>query len=312
VLAVALLAASCLPPRPVLPAVPKHAQDAISALTLNVLHGLPCAENDYCRAPDRAAITAQYVEAMGCPDLVGFQEIGFRQPDVFPPAMSAICDGRYQLAWPGVAGVDRTMIFTTLPILDQGAVDLAAFPWEAYWVRVDAPMGPVDFLTTHFASSANNPVCPAQNCPPFCPDGIRANQCNALEVIHLFDAQRDGAVVQIVSGDLNAAPDSPTYNELRRARYIDVWLAARRPECKPNNGHGCTGGRDRPENDVDGMDAPTGHYTNRIDYILARPATGCSLAANAKSVAATPLQEPFNGLYWPSDHAGVYADLRCR
>ena len=61
--------------------------------------------------------------------------------------------------------VDRTMIFTTLPILDRGYLDLAAFPWEAFFVRVDVPMGPVDFLTTHFASSANNPLCAGGRMP---------------------------------------------------------------------------------------------------------------------------------------------------
>jgi hypothetical protein len=259
-------------------------------------------------------LVARAVEAAGCPELLGFQEIGPRQPAVLPPALAMVCDGRYELAWnSGAPPVDRTMVFTTLPIVDRGYLNLAAFPWEAFFVRVDTPIGPVDFLTTHFASSSNNPICRVGGmaCPPICPPGIRANQCNAVEVVAALDARQSGAALQIASGDLNAEPGTATLTTLESAGFVDAWLLAGRPECDPTTGVGCTGGRDRPANALDGLDVSEGRYSERIDYVLARPGSDCKLSARAEPIAAEPLKKPFRGLYWPSDHAGVLAELTC-
>ena len=168
--------------------------------------------------------------------------------------MKKVCDGRYELAWEAANSPDRAMVFTTLPIRDRGYLDLAAFPWEAYWVRVDAPFGPVDYLMTHFASSSNNPTCEGDICPPVCPVGIDANECNAREVVAAFNRQRPGAALQIVSGDLNAEPGSSTLAQFEKAGYVDAWLEAGEAECDATTGSGCTGGRDRPENALDGLD----------------------------------------------------------
>ncbi len=285
---------------------------SVRVLTLNVLHGLFCAEEtDACHAPDRAVMVARAIQQADCPELVGFQEIGLRQPAVVPPAMKQVCDGRYKLAWASANSPDRAMVFTTLPIRARTFLDLAAYPWEAYRVRVDAPFGPVDFLTTHFASSSNNPTCEGDVCPPVCPVGITANECNAREVVAALNAQRSGAALQIASGDLNAEPGSSTLAQFAKAGFADAWLEAGEAECDPATGRGCTGGRERPENPLDGLDVPGGRYSERIDYVLARPGTNCKLAAEAETFATEPLAEPFRGLYWPSDHGGVLADLTC-
>jgi hypothetical protein len=281
--------------------------------TLNVLHGLSCPpDNNFCQAPDRAEIIANELEAQGCPQLVGFQEIGPAQKDGMPAAMARVCDGRYQLAWqPTDNPIDQEMVFTTLPIRDQGYLDIANFPWEAYWVRVKTPLGPVEFLTTHFASSSNNPPCAPDSCPPICPAGIETNQCHALEVVDFYDARPD-ATLQIASGDLNAPPGDPTVATFTDAGFVDAWLEAGRPECDAASGRGCTGGRERPANALDGLDAPEGRYSGRIDFVLVRAASGCRLGSRARPLFAEPLDEPFRGLYWPSDHAGVISTLRCR
>lgn len=281
--------------------------------TINVLHGLFCPqETDYCHAPDRAESLARGLEDAGCPHLVGFQEIGLRQEDLVPEAMEEVCGGRYQLAWQAVEGSpDREMVFTTLPIRERGFLDIANFPWEAYWVRVKTPVGPVEFLTTHFASSANNPPCTAEICPPVCPAGIETNECHALEVADFYDA-RPGAALQIASGDLNAEPGDPTLNTLTDAGFVDAWLEAGRSECDSSTGRGCTGGRPRPENALDGLDVPQGRYSARIDFVLVKAARGCKLRVRAEPLFAEPFEEPFRGLYWTSDHAGLVTDLRCR
>jgi hypothetical protein len=286
--------------------------EPIRMVTLNVSNGVFCApETDSCHAPDRAEMTARAVDAADCPELVGFQEIGPRQPDAVPMAMARVCQGRYELAWEGANSPDRAMVFTTLPILDRGFLDLAASPWEAYWVRVDAPLGPIDFLTAHFAFRANNPPCDESLCPPVCAAGLPANECHAIEVVAALDANRAGAVVQVVSGDLNARPGSPTLATFERAGYVDAWLASGEPECDAATGRGCTGARERPANALDGLDVPDGRYTERIDFVLARPGSECTMNATAAPFVAEPLATPFRGLYWPSDHAGVLAELTC-
>lgn len=281
----------------------------VRAVTLNVLHGIFCAaETDFCHATDRAGMVADGVASAGCPELVGFQEIGPAQATAFPEAMAGVCEGRYELAWEAIDSPDRAMIFTTLPIVDRGYLDLAAFPWEAYRVRVETGAGPVDFLTTHFASSVNNPDCTAEICPPVCAVGVPTNECNAHEVVAAMDAL-DGAAIQIVSGDLNATPGSPTVTVLADAGFADAWLVSGLPECDPATGAGCTGDRPRPENALDGLDVTTGRYTERIDYVLVRPESRCDVIA--KPWFAEPLESPVAGLYWASDHAGVSTEFAC-
>ena len=284
----------------------------VRVLTLNLLHGFFCPpETDACLAPDRVAIFAEALEAAGCPDLVGLQEIGARLEELLPPALDRTCDGGYAIAWQDVDSPSRQMVLTRLPVVEEGYLDIANFPWEAYWVRVDSPHGPVDFLTAHFASSINDPPCAPDLCPPSCADGISTNACHAFEVVDFFDARPDGARLSIAAGDLNAVPDSPTLDTLTDAGFVDAWLAAGEAECDPATGLGCTAGGSQPEPFV-GMNTPEGPgYDERIDYVLVRPGPGCTLRAGAEAFAATPRAEPHNGLWWPSDHAGVVAALGC-
>lgn len=281
----------------------------IRAATLNVLHGIFCAaETEFCHATDRARMVAEGLAEAGCPELVGLQEIGPAQATTFPDAMAEVCEGRYVLAWEAIDSPDRAMIFTTLPIADRGYLDLAAFPWEAYRVRVETEAGDVDFLTTHFASSVNNPDCTAEICPAVCAAGVATNECNAHEVVAAMD-DLDGATIQIVSGDLNATPDSATLAVLTGAGFEDAWLAGGGVECDPATGAGCTGDRPRPENALDGLDVPDGRYSERIDYVLDRPAGTC--AVRSEPLFAEPLATPVAGLYWASDHAGVVSEFTC-
>ena len=284
----------------------------VRVVTLNLLHGLFCpSETDSCQAPDRVQLFAELLEAADCPDLVGLQEIGARLEELLPPALERACDGDYTIAWQDVETPSRQMVLTRLPILEEGYLDLANYPWDAYWVRVDSPQGAVDFLTAHFASSVNNPPCARDVCPPTCAVGISTNRCHALEVVDFLDRRPDGARLSITSGDLNATPGSPTLATLTHAGFVDAWLASGEAECDPATHLGCTGGGSQPEPFV-GMDTPEGPgYDERIDYVLVRPAPGCSLRAEAEGFAATPRAEPLNGLWWPSDHAGVMTALRC-
>jgi hypothetical protein len=286
----------------------------VRVVTLNLLHGFFCpAETDSCQAPDRVRIFTELVEAADCPDILGLQEIGARLEELVPPAVATLCDGAYTIAWQGgEPAIDREMVLTRLPVVDRGYLDIANFPWEAYWVRVETPQGPVDFLTSHFASSSNNPPCAPDLCPALCPTGTITNECHALEVVEFFERQPPGAVLSIASGDLNAVPGSPTITALLDAGFVDAWLEAGNAECDPATHIGCTGGGQRAEPFV-GMDTAEGPgYDERIDYVMVRPTADCELAVDAEAFAAEPRAEPLNGMWWPADHAGVLAELGCR
>jgi hypothetical protein len=285
----------------------------VRVVTLNLLHGFFCPpETDSCQAPDRVAIFTELVEAADCPDLIGLQEIGARLEELLATAVGTLCDGSYTIAWKGgEPAIDREMVLSRLPVVDQGHLDIANFPWEAYWVRADGPQGPVDFLTTHFASSSNNPPCAPDLCPAICPPGTITNECHAIEVVDFFERQPPGAVLSIASGDMNAGPHSPTVATLLDAGFVDAWLEAGNDECDPATHAGCTSGGRQPEPFV-GMNTPEGPgFDERIDYVMVRPAADCAPAIEAEAFAAERRGEALDGMWWPADHAGVLAELRC-
>jgi len=285
----------------------------VRVLTLNVLHGLSCPPaTDACQLGDRLQIFAEYVEAADCPDLIGLQEISARVEQLLPPVVATMCRGAYATAWQAAPDnpFDRVMVLSRLPIVERGFLDLANYPWEAYWVRVRSDQGPVDFLTAHFASSVNNPTCDGTRCPPLCMAGISTNECHAVQTLDHVDG-REGAALTVVAGDLNAEPGEPTVLRLRRARFVDTWLKSGRPECTPARTNGCTGGGGQTGPFV-GMDTRDGPgFDQRIDYVMARAGKGCDLRITTRSFAAKARAQPLNGMWWPSDHGGVLARLRC-
>jgi endonuclease/exonuclease/phosphatase family metal-dependent hydrolase len=290
----------------------KSRGEPVTVADLNLLHGLFCEPDvtDWCNAPARVEILGKWLEQSKCPDLVGLQEIAARQEELITELVTEVCDGEYEIGFEGVDSPDQQMVLTRLPILEQGYLDIANFPWEAYWVRVDAPAGPVDFLTAHFASSANNPPCTADICPPVCAVGMETNQCHAHEVVEFF-ASRDDAALTIFAGDLNAEPDEPTLQTLYDAEFVDAWVEADRPECDPATGKGCTGCSELDSTFI-GMETREGlDCGSRIDFILVRPGSDCDLVAKAKGFAHKPLKSAVDDLYWPSDHRGVQSALRC-
>jgi Endonuclease/Exonuclease/phosphatase family len=290
----------------------KRTAKPVTVVTLNLLHGLFCPpETDSCQAPDRVQIFGELLESAGCPDLVGIQEVGPRLGELLTASMPKVCDGSYEIAWAADSMPDRAMVLSRLPIVDQGPLDIANVPWEAYWVRAESPQGPVDFLTAHFASNSNNPACDDTRCPPACPAGISTNECHGIEVADFLSARR-GAALTVIGGDLNAAPGGPTVAHLRDAGFVDGWLAAGRAECDAAHRAGCTSGGTAPDPWV-GMNTRAGPgFDERIDYVWVKPKRGCTLGTAAKGFATKPRATPLHGMWWPSDHAGVFAALRCR
>jgi endonuclease/exonuclease/phosphatase family metal-dependent hydrolase len=291
---------------------PTESEEAapVRIVQLNLLHGRFCPpETDSCQAPNRVPIFTELVEAAGCPDLIGLQEIGARLEELLPAAVASVCDRQYSIRWQG-PGTDRVMVLTRHPVVDEGHVDIANVPWEAYWVRVRSDQGPVDFLTAHFAPPTNNPVCVPDSCAPICPPGMSTNECNAVEVVDFYKA-RAGAAITIATGDFNAEPDSPTVAHFLDAGFHDAWLAAGNKECDPTTHAGCTFGGSQPAPFV-GIDTEEGPgFSVRIDYVMVRGGRDCAPSIDAEGFAVEPRREPLNGLWWPSDHSGVLAEISC-
>jgi len=292
-------------------AAAKQPARPVTFVTLNLLHGFFCPpDTDSCQAPDRVQIFGEQLERAGCPDLVGIQEVGTRLEQLLTTSVPKWCDGAYEIAWGASTMPDRVMVLSRLPIVDQGELDIANVPWEAYWVRAKSPQGPVDFLTAHFASSSNNPNCTSTLCPPACPTGISTNECHGIQVADFLTA-RKGAALTVVGGDLNATPTESTVAHLRDAGFVDGWLAAGKPECDASHRAGCTAGGTAPEPWV-GMNTRAGAgFDERIDYVWVKPGRGCKVRVAAKGFATTPRAAPLHGMWWPADHAGVLAALRC-
>jgi endonuclease/exonuclease/phosphatase family metal-dependent hydrolase len=118
----------------------------------------------------------------------------------------------------------------------------------------------VDFYTTHFSL------------------GPRARLNNAAEVI-AFIEQHSAGRPAILTGDLNALPESPEILLLRE-HFTDVWATSSRET---------------------GLTYPAHGPVRRIDYIF---------ASNVQSVHSVALvgSDAENGVY-PSDHLGIVADL---
>jgi hypothetical protein len=289
------------------------AKAPVTVADLNLLHGLFCQPDvtDWCHAPARVEILGKWLEKAKCPDLVGLQEINARTEELINDLVKTVCGGAYTVHTEPVNSPDREMILTRLEVIDEGYLDIANFPWEAYWVRVDSPQGTVDFLTTHFASSSNNPPCTEASCPPVCAAGIETNECHAHELVDFFDSRPKPARLSIIGGDLNARPTEQTLTTLHDAGFVDTWVEAGRPECDPATGVGCTGCSEQ-DRELIGMDTVEGLDCDaRIDFILVRTSGRCDLAATATGFAHKPLKQPIDELYWPSDHHGVRAGVRC-
>jgi hypothetical protein len=314
--ALAVLVVSFVAAAPIAASAPEGKKNArpVKAVQFNLLHGQFCMpdQTDWCNAPARVEIFGKWLERSKCPELVGLQEINPRLTELLAEMVDTVCDGKYEMVAEPTNQIDTQMVLTTLEIEEQGLLDLANFPWEAYWVRVKSTQGPIDFITAHFASSSNNPPCTAAICPPVCTAGITTNECHAHEIVELLGS-RTGAAMQIVAGDLNARPGSPTLAAFTEADYVDSWLEAGRRECDPVTGKGCTGCSEAPTPYI-GMETTAGLECDaRIDFVLALPGEDCKLkVVSAKGFAHKPLPAAVDGLYWPSDHHGSQAAFRCK
>lgn len=174
-----------------------------------------------------------------------------------------------------VSGVRTAGYLATLPV----ATPLGTFPLTRGWGSVDASLDgcTLRFITTHL-EVANSPV---------------AKDIQSRQVDELLTGPAETSLPVVIAGDFNARPGRPTYRKLRDAGFDDAWTAAN-PDGPPGNT--CC-------HDVSLAD-PASRPGRRIDLILTRG----GLSARRAIVVGADAGDFAFGL-WPSDHAGVVADL---
>jgi endonuclease/exonuclease/phosphatase family metal-dependent hydrolase len=270
---------------------------AISVLTLNLWH-------DAGPWKAREGLIREWISRLD-PDLIGFQEAlrgdaldqvgtlleGHGYHIDYVPASPFWRDAELSF---GNAVATRWPITMReeCPLPDRGDGETRA----ALTVRVDAPVGPISFTTTHLNWKLHQ-------------SDTRARQVVALADQVLRLRPKDG-FPPIVVGDFNAEPDSDEIRFMRGAHPVgersvyfnDAWLVAGEVESDlgPQR-RGATWCNRNPY-------ARTAYEPDRrIDYIFTgyprRDGVGmverCRIVCNEEGAGC-----------WPSDHFGVYAELR--
>jgi endonuclease/exonuclease/phosphatase family metal-dependent hydrolase len=248
-------------------------------------------------------------------------------------------------------GIDEELILTRYPVLASEVLPLYSplaprFSRHVLYAQIAHPIGPVDVFTTHLAAGIDfgSEECgfnmlPPPLTPPACPsecvpasgnpdDTVTVRECQAKQVAAFVVEKHKVPEPAIISGDFNAAFDSPTYNEFADRGWIDSHLAAGNLECDPATGENCTAGRaDDNLSDLESVDL---NQTERIDFIFVVPpeagseCPGVIQTSDRPGVTSTGLfaaePNPFASacgparlpICWPSDHSGNALNLSCQ
>jgi endonuclease/exonuclease/phosphatase family metal-dependent hydrolase len=159
------------------------------------------------------------------------------------------------------------------------------------WTSVDLSVQgkAVRLINTHLDGDCSDPAI---------------NLAQAQEILQgpVQDARAKNLPV-ILLGDLNSKADgtgTQTYAELLKVGFADAWAEeGRDPVTHPELGYTCC-------QDANLLNEGS-HLSDRRDFVLFL--SGALQATDAEVVGANPADRTPSGL-WPSDHAGVVADLR--
>lgn len=170
---------------------------------------------------------------------------------------------------------------------------------QVLWARVDAQGGMVDMFTTHIAHHLTDLSDTTKT--------LQSQQAAAIAT----EWATDDALPDFLVGDFNSTPESAAIQATADAGFIDTYAAADGNPCDPEVGApGCSGGP--PEGDEVFSDGPTRRMSERIDYVLARPPSDCSLGVSASEAIGTVPEPLDDGQWlWPSDHLGFVSAMAC-
>jgi endonuclease/exonuclease/phosphatase family metal-dependent hydrolase len=280
--------------------VPLHAPDVVSVLTLNLWH-------DSGPYPARRALVRECVEELD-PDVIGFQEAlrgpGFDQVrDLLDEMTYHVEYARASTFWrdpkraPGTRDATEfgNAIAARWPITERDVLELPdngdGETRSALSVTVAAPqpVGPISVTCTHLHWKFHH-------------SEVRERQVIAA-CDRVLARRRQGGFPPLLIGDFNAEPESAEIRYVtglqslrgRSVALLDAWRTA---------GKGPSGITWSNANDYARMGLEP---DRRIDYVFAGfprrdgigQITHCRVVCN----------EPKGGV-WPSDHFGVYAELR--
>ena len=149
------------------------------------------------------------------------------------------------------------------------------------WASVDATLGnhTVRFVTTHLADNS---------------DAV-----GSAQAAELVQGPLSTDLPVMMTCDCNAEPTTATYAVLKAAGLKDSWLQA-----EPGQS-GFTCCQDTTLQNA--LLNPTSTLASRIDYIFSRG--GGLKATGDQIVGADPGSRSVPGGFWPSDHAGLIAEL---
>ena len=278
---------------------------SVRLVSQNILHGVGCpADSDSCRVSERVSLFMDQLAQAECPELVSIQEANERIVGLVS-AEAGACG--YEVVWDDDPGLDREVVLTTLEVIDSRRRVLADRFRSAYLVRVASPVGVIDFLTTHLASSGDDRACSPGLCPPPCDAQGSLRTCQARQVLEFAEEVALDGAVTVLGGDLNDSAGSPTLAVFGEAGYVDSHLAAGHAECDPASGSGCTAGRE--DTSLADMSDPLSRQSSRIDYLLySTPSRDCWVGEGTGLFNAEPAA---SDLAFPSDHTGVALTLVC-
>lgn len=255
---------------------------------------------------DRLALIRDGIERLA-PDLIGMQEIIVRRDGVDMGA-DILAELGYESAfgaafrWSEAGGplphdaegdAFGNLVASRWPIERSGVFELPGVETgerrSVVATHVATPHGRLAFLTTHFNWRLHHGF-------------VRERQAIALgKLIRAWSA--DTALPPVVTGDLNAEPDSAEIRYLTGLQSLagtsfymqDAWRLAG------------AGGPGHTWDNANVFAAPSFEPSRRIDYVLVgQPdATGRGVIESARLA----MHEPRDGVF-PSDHFGVVVDVR--
>jgi endonuclease/exonuclease/phosphatase family metal-dependent hydrolase len=243
------------------------------AATLNL-------EQDHKRWSERHALISAEIAALR-PDVIAFNEVSvpLQTAKLLRDTAIAQTGIPYKLVQQtrvnGLSKVESEVLLTRFPIIETGNLDFQARDIVALVARVVIEERPVDFYVTHLYMSRGD-------------DSLRLFQVQQL--LEWIDGRADGTPA-IVCGDFNATLDAASAGLMAtRFRPTQTAVTAFTP--------------------LAGRDGEVSHpYWPRMDRCIDYIWISDGIEALASEVCFNRAS-PDDPSLWPSDHAGVWADLR--
>jgi endonuclease/exonuclease/phosphatase family metal-dependent hydrolase len=237
-------------------------------------------EQDHKRWPARQPLISAEIASLK-PDIIAFNEVSvpLQSAKILRDAATATTGIPYNLVQQtrvnGLSKVEGEALLTRFPVIETGNLDYQARDIVALVARVVVGTAPVDVYVTHLYMSRGD-------------DSLRLFQVQQL--LGWIDARAD-ATPSVVCGDFNAGLDAPSA-ALMATRF--------RPSQTAPTAFTALSGSDGA------VSHPYWPRMDRcIDYVWV--SGGIDVLASEVCFNRPSLDDPS---LWPSDHAGVWADLR--